>query len=201
MSFLPDDYKEPSGNYMKFQDKENNTFRALGSAVVGFEYWNNQNKPVRSKTGWQTLPEDIKIESNGKVSNITYFWAFPVWNYKENKIQILEINQKTVRGPINDLINNPKWGDPKEYDINVKKETVSGKTNYTVTPDPKTPLAPEIAQAYAQVSINLEALFTGGDPFAPVKADSTPAGVVSRAEAAKQMEGEVVDIAPIDGQA
>ena len=197
--FLPEGYKAPSTNYMRLQEGDNQ-FRVLGSAVVGFEYWNTQNTPVRSKTGWRTLPNDIKIEDDGKVSKINHFWAFPVWNYAESKVQILELTQKTVQGPLKDLVNNPKWGDPKEYDITIKKEKVSGKVSYIVMPDPKTPIAAEIAKAYSEMSINLEALFEGGDPFMSAKVDNTPAGIVSKAQAAQEMAGEEVNIAPIDGQ-
>jgi len=179
MSFLPEGYKAPSGNYMKLVDGEN-TFRILSSAVVGFEYWNTENKPIRSKTGWRTLPPDIKIEDDGKVSNINHFWAFAVWNYGDKKVQILELTQKTIMAPIKSLVNNPKWGDPKEYDIVVTKEKISGKVSYTTMADPKTPLDPEIAKAYSEQNLNLEALFDGTDPF-------MASGMVSKEQAAKEM--------------
>ena len=72
---------------MKFQEGEN-SFRVLASAIVGFEYWTTQNKPVRSKDGWDEKPEDIKTEKDGSF-RINHFWAFPVWNYEAEKIQIL----------------------------------------------------------------------------------------------------------------
>lgn len=191
-NFLPQDYKMPTGNYMKLQEGEN-TFRVLSSAVTGFEYWNTDNKPIRSKTGWKFLPEDIKIEDDGN-TKINHFWAFVVWNYTDNKVQILQLTQKTIMSVIKSYVNNPKWGDPKGYDLVITKEKVGGKTSYTTMADPHSVVDPKISENYAQQNINLEALFVGGDPFMS-KADSTPAGVVSQAEAAVQMENEVDPIA------
>jgi hypothetical protein len=43
------DYKVPvTSDYMKFQDGVN-TFRVLSSAIIGYEYFNTENKPVRSE--------------------------------------------------------------------------------------------------------------------------------------------------------
>ena len=55
MSFLPTDEREPvKNNYMKFADG-NNTFRVLGSAVTGWEYWidsgeKNEKGEVKGKS-------------------------------------------------------------------------------------------------------------------------------------------------------
>lgn len=47
--FQDNNYKMPStDNYMKFKEGEN-TFRVLSSAITGYEYFNTENKPVRSK--------------------------------------------------------------------------------------------------------------------------------------------------------
>jgi hypothetical protein len=78
--FPTEDYKIPStSNYMKFLEGEN-AFRVLSSAVVGYEYFNNESKPIRSKTPFDETPEDIK-----KDSRINHFWAFAVWNYEDKR--------------------------------------------------------------------------------------------------------------------
>jgi hypothetical protein len=55
--FLPTNYEVPvsDGNYMKLKIGENR-FRVLSSAIVGYEYWTKDNKPVRSRTLWEEVP-------------------------------------------------------------------------------------------------------------------------------------------------
>ena len=156
-TFLQDGYepKKTTGNYFRYEDGEN-TIRILSSAIVGFEYFNRDNKPVRSKEEFEDMPTDIK--QGGKVKE---FWAFCIWNYKEEKIQIMEVTQKTIMAQIMALIKNPKWGDVKTFDLTISKTGKSLETQYQVVPNPKTD-APVIYEN----DINLEALFNGTDPFA-----------------------------------
>ena len=61
-NFLPEGYKLPDNKgYAKIKDGEND-FRVLSSAIVGYEYWNTSNKPVRSKEQFKGIPEDIRLE-------------------------------------------------------------------------------------------------------------------------------------------
>lgn len=185
MSFLPDDYKIPTETrYMKFQEGENK-FRILGSflnntAIMGYEYWitdeDKNRKPVRVKMGVNipitNLEEDPKT---GELQLPRHFWAFPVYNRKDKKIQILEITQKTVMNGIRDLTRNSKWGDPTKYDISVVRDDSTGKTAYSVMPEPKEELEKEINDQYSAMTIDLEKLFTGGDPFgSDIKPEEIP---------------------------
>ncbi len=159
MEFLPKDYEAPKseGNYYKFV-KGSNTFRILSPAIVGFEYWNKSNKPIRAIEAWDYVPEDAKVSENGQFQK--YFMAFIVWNYEAKKPQILEITQKTVREAIEALATNKKWGDPSKYDIVVEAKGDGLEREYSVLPEPhsEAPVA-DISQ------INLQALFAGEDPF------------------------------------
>jgi len=165
MSFLPSSYKVPvsSGNYFKLQDGEN-TFRVLSSAIIGWEYWTTVNKPVRNKEKFNDIPEDIKIGKDGKIS-IKHFWAFVVWDYQDKAIKILEITQQTIQKPIKALVDNPKWGDPKKYDISITRSGEGFETEYSVMPNPHTEIKVEVQEAYKNKSVNLEALYSGKDPF------------------------------------
>lgn len=168
-NFFPeDDYKLPeTSNYMKFKEGDN-TFRVLSSAIVGWEYWNTDNKPIRRKEGWNTVPDDIKTEKDGSVK-ITHFWAFVVYNYEAKKIQILELTQKGIMKYIQGLVKNPKWGDPKKYDITVNRSGSGLDTEYTCTANPHSEIDKEITKQYEDMKIDLGALFEGNDPFAPKK--------------------------------
>src|SRR6266568_8756190 len=119
--FLPTGYEVPKSpsNYMRFEDGEN-TFRVLSSAIVGFEYWNTDKKPVRFKEAPEDMPANIQVK-NGVATKIKPFWAFVVWNYEDKMIQILEITQKTIMVAIKSLVENKKWGSPKGYDITVTR--------------------------------------------------------------------------------
>ena len=67
--------------------------------------------------------------------------------------------------PIKGYVDNPKWGDPKKYDILVERIDEE-KTSYLVQAEP--PIAEpseEILAAYAAKYVNLDALFEAADPF------------------------------------
>ena len=162
-NFLPEDYKipqSPSG-YMRFQPGLN-SIRILSSAIVGYEYFTTENKPIRQREAFEEMPTNIK--DGGKVKP---FWAFVVWNYQLKTVQILELTQKSIMTSIKSLVDNPKWGDPKKYDIAITKIGEGMDTEYSVQGEP--PISEpsnEIKSAFASKNINLEALFDGEDPFA-----------------------------------
>ena len=165
-NFFPsDDYKLPvTSNYMKFQEGENN-FRVLSSAITGWEYWNVEGKPIRSKEEFEYLPEGIKREKDGSF-RVNHFWAFVVYNYNAKKIQILELTHKGIMGDVQNLVNSPKQGEPKEYDITFnRKGTGFSDTEYSVMPNPRSEIDSEIVMKYETLGIKLEALYDGEDPF------------------------------------
>lgn len=161
--FFPStDYKVPVTNdYLNKFPQGETTFRILSPASVGYVYFNNDNKPIRSKEQFNPSPSDIK--ENGSVK---HFWACIIWNYTDERIQILEITQKSIMTPMKALIDNPKWGNPKNYDITItRKGTTMNDTEYAVMPNPQAEVSEEIKTAYEARPANLEALFTGEDPF------------------------------------
>lgn len=169
MSWLPDDYKEPvTSNYMQFEMGDN-TFRILDKPIMGVEYWvtiDGKRKPKRLQPGVSVPVEELEDDpTTGEMEIPKFFWAFPVYNYLIDKIQILEIKQKTIRQMLQSYITNPKWGDPIGYTINVTKVKEGGKTSYSVSVDPKEELPKEIVERYKAMNINLNALYDGGDPF------------------------------------
>lgn len=156
------DYKIPvTTDYLNKFEQGDTTFRILSGAAVGWVYFNKENKPIRSKEEFEGTPSDMK--SDGTVK---HFWACAIWNYKAERIQILEITQKTIMTPMKALIDNPKWGNPKNYDITItRKGTTKNDTEYAIMPNPQGEVSAEIKKAFAARPVNLEALFTGADPF------------------------------------
>ena len=166
MSFLPKDYKAPvaKGNYTKLQDGENN-IRIASSAIVGYEYWNDDNKPVRSREPFAETP-GIRAGKDGTPGKIKHFWAFVVWNYEAKAVQIMEVTQSTIQSQIKAIVDNKKWGDPKGYDITITRTGEGLETNYVVMPNPHAALEAEVAEALDSTPVDLAKLYTGEDPFA-----------------------------------
>ena len=174
MSFLPDNYKPlapAGGGYMKLTPGENR-IRILGSmnddpptAIRGMVGWiagdEGNRKPDRSPVG-------EKVDASLYEEKPKEFFAMIVWNYGSEQISILEVTQQSIIGEIVSLANDEDWGDPKEYDISIVKTGEGMETRYNTVPKPKKAQTKEIQQAFADAEINLMALFSGDDPFAPV---------------------------------
>jgi len=162
MSFLPTNYEVPSAGdkYAKFKQGDNR-FRILASPILGYEWWidgENGRKPVRTRMG-NPIPVEFAEEYK-------HFWAMPVWNYQTEKVQILEITQKSIQKALKALAQDEDWGSPINYDVVVSKSGEGLETEYQTTPKPAKTLDPAISKAFKELSINLEALYDGADPFA-----------------------------------
>ena len=157
--FLPPGYEPPSssGNYMKFEKGENR-FRILSKPIIGWEDWQDK-RPIRFRM--DEKPE----KSVDPKKPVKHFWAMVVWNYKLERVQVLELTQSGIQKTIRALSGDADWGSPLEYDIKVLRTGDGMDTEYQVNPIPHKPVAAEIAEQAKQLNINLEALFTGDDPF------------------------------------
>jgi hypothetical protein len=167
MSFIPEGYNVPSssGKYLKFKVGDTK-FRIMSSPVMGTEAWTFDKKPVRCH-----LNESIDI-SGGNVdeSSAKHFWAMIVYDYADKLIKILEITQKSLQQFLTSTAKDPDWGSPvgsDGYDIVVTK-TGEGKdgTKYSIRANPHKKLEDGIEQVAKDMNLNLEALFSGADPFA-----------------------------------
>lgn len=175
-SFFNDneDYSVPSNSrFMKFEEGDNR-FRILGSfsdktAVRGNVYWktvDGKRNPVRVRLGVPIQMNELEINPfTGELDLPKHFWALPVYNYQEKRIQLLEINQKSVIDGLKKTIENPKWGDPRDYDFIVTKTVEGKRTSYVVSYDPKEELDESIVDQLESLNINMEALFDGRSPF------------------------------------
>lgn len=180
MSFLPDGYEPPKApsNYMRLE-KGANKFRVISQKpIMGYEYWTTEQKPVRSKDMPEDEPSDLRKakgrEDEHWTSSFKHFWAFTVWNHKEEKIQILQITQVTIQREMTALLQNEAWGHPTGYDITVTREGDGMETKYTIMPNPHSHQSKEIKQAVKDTPVNLNALYDGVDPFAPQEKDPVP---------------------------
>ncbi len=168
MSFDTSEIPQSAGSYMKLKGGENR-FRILASLVEGYVYWqevDGKKSPVR-KTAEN--PIDLREQVEKKIK---FFWAFPVWNYAESAIQVMELTQKTIMREIQNLAKDEDWGDPKKYDIVVVKMGEDKETRYSVMPKPAKDLSEEATEAWNEIKegFNLQNLFDNQSPF-PQKAE------------------------------
>lgn len=171
MSMLPKEYEVPqkSGNYMKFQDGENR-FRILAAPILGYEWWTEDNtgsrKPKRITMETKITADEVDPQE------VKHFWAMPVYNYAVEKVQILEITQKSLQKYLRALDRDEDWGDFTGYDIVVTKSGQKLETEYHLNPKPAKKLDPGIIAMYEAMNINLQALYTNDDPFASSDAEA-----------------------------
>lgn len=160
MTFLPNDYTLPvsGGNYTKL-DQGETKLRILSDAITGYEYWNTENKPVRSDQYPGDTP-DIREDSKPK-----HFWAMVVYNYSTKTVQIWQVSQKSIQNSLLNLVQDSDWGSPKDYDIKIKREGEGLDTRYQLSPSPKSKVSEDITRAYEAKPVDLKKLFTGEDPF------------------------------------
>lgn len=157
--FLPQDYEAPAGSagYMKLQDGENK-IRILSKPIIGWLDWKDK-KPFRFRMN--AKPDKPMTPDKP----IKHFWAFLVWNYEAQAVQILEITQQTIQKTIQDLSKNEDWGAPFGYDIKITRKGKDLQTEYSVMPSPKKDLISDIKEAALEKKAYLDALFDGSDPW------------------------------------
>lgn len=167
MDFLPKTYEVPEGqnnNYMRLQKGENRIRVISDEAVLGYEYWVGRDASGKGGT-------PIRIQMSATVpteyaDSKKHFWIMGVWNYAEEKIQLLEITQSTIQKSIKRLYESPDWGNPNDYDLLIIREGESKQdTRYSVQPTPKTKMDDQIIQSYKDANVDLTAVFRNEDPF------------------------------------
>jgi len=173
-TFLEKDYSLPKtkGGYMKFEQGENK-FRVLSDAITGYEYWNNDNKPVRSKD----YPDNLVDPKKGNI--IKNFWAMIVYNYQNEAVEILQITQRGIQESMLNYLHDEDFGEPENYDVVIKRKGEGLETRYDVIAKPPKAVDSKILEAYKDIKIDLTKLYDGENPFEgdsdnEVSADENP---------------------------
>src|SRR5439155_26215354 len=102
------------------------------------------------------------------------FWAFNVYNYKTQTIQVLELKQQTVMRAIEALVKNPKWGNPRSYDLMIERVKTGSRdwdVEYNVIPEPPSQLDESNEELDKNIPYRLEAMYSGEDQFALTEND------------------------------
>lgn len=161
---FPSNYTPPAsaseGNYTKIPEGEAVRLRILSEAIVGYEYWTNDNKPIRSEKPFAATPN---IREGDKPK---HFWAFKVWNYTTEKIEVWEITQASIRSKLWALWEDTEdYGDLRNYGLKITRTGSKLETKYEVIAAPPKPLDPAIGQLSADTPVDLAALFRDESPF------------------------------------
>jgi hypothetical protein len=163
-AFLPSGYEVPKagGKYTKFKAGEPVKLRILSSPILGYEKWTIKPEAIRWRMD-ESEPQrsDWKPDEKAK-----HFWAMVAWNRNTKQIEILQISQVSIQEAIASYAKNEDWGNPKEYDLTISRIDKDGRTSYTVMPSPAKPLESEVVDTFEGMTIDLQKLFTGDDPFA-----------------------------------
>jgi len=168
--FLPADYSAPktNGRYTKLQDGDNVRLRILTSPVMFWEWWSQDNKPIRS----QYIKDGIvSIPANARDSKWKFVWAMVVWNYTTEKTEIWSVTQSSIRKYLEDCIHDPDIWNPKAYDLKITRTGSWMDTEYSITallrPENMKKIDDDIL-AEAE-TINLKWLISWENPFASVE--------------------------------
>ena len=164
--FLPKDYSTPktAGRYFRIQDGESIKLRVLTSPVMFWEWWSEDNKPIRVKYdgSFVKTPDGVRADSKYR-----FVWAMVVWNYDKKMTEIWSVGQAGIRKSLEDWAKDEDIGNPITYDIKLARTGAWMETTYTVTALQKPENTKEIAKEILKNanSINLEALITNDNPF------------------------------------
>lgn len=156
-TFLPENYEIPTKPFFKFETGKN-LFRVLDSPIIGWQAWDDEKNVHRFRM------DNKPAKPLGK-QPVKHMWCLKVWNYKTNRVEVLEITQSSIQEAIKEISGNAKWGSPLGYDIEVTRTGEGINTEYTVVPEPHTALTEAQELAFGDTYCNLEAMYEGKDPF------------------------------------
>ena len=189
MSFDPIPEPKITSDYLKIKENEKHRIRIMGTKddpstfIQGHIAWDNESQPHREPYGLgKPCSKELKeIDRDGKPK---LFWTFIVYHEDEKTAKIFEITQQTIKQPILDLRNNEKWGDPRNYVIEIGRTGTGMETVYSVVAEPPVEEpSQEVIDIVKEAKIDLRVMFKGENPF----------GALSENEEKKQKVKELVD--------
>lgn len=160
-SFIPENYEVPKsgGGFTKFETGDNR-FRVLSSPLLMWLEWKD-GKPSRHKFD----PDNKPAAGDGQKDSVKHAWGLIVWNYKTEKIEVMELDKQEIIASLANHAKDADWGHPKKYDIVVNKTGEGMKTEYKFVAKPHSEPKQEIVDAYIANPIDLSKLLTNDNPF------------------------------------
>jgi len=160
---FPEGYTWPKqwgwSDYTKLEVWENELRILDWRVAVWYEYFNKENKPVRQKEEFKTLPEDIKVnEKTWKPQYPKEVWAMKVYNYKTKKVELWAATQAIIKNTLYQYAYNEKLWWLWNLDLTINKSWSWLETTYTITPV-QAPLTDEVKKANEETEIDLDWYF------------------------------------------
>lgn len=175
-AFLPGSYKVPdkSRQFLKLEIGDNK-IRILTAPVLGFIIFDSNNKPHRKPFEDPFTEDELeaiapKKNDEGKTTAPKHFWMLAIWSYNEKELKILEVTQASIYKAIMSLFQDEDWGDPRNYDISIKKEgSTKNDTKYSVVPKAPKPVPEKALEALGILTPNLDAIYQNEYPIKDYK--------------------------------
>jgi len=174
------------GNYLNAKDlnDENTVITFVGDeeqVLIRHIVWSSDGKPLKftsppTRDEIKERAEEVGAVLDGK-EKANALYAFTVWNYNEDRIQVFEFSQKGIANPIMEFLTDEE-GKKTPHLFDLKLKAIRGKertdVTYIVLPVPgkrmKDKVNKEIAAAFDEVleaGYDINALTDGGNPFSP----------------------------------
>ena len=164
--------------FMKFVQGKNRV-RFIGNPVSGFVFFGKTKrddgtesvKPYRRREseGEFSLEEminrDMRMKPDGEIEGQKYFVMGLVYNHQKEKLQVLEITQKSILKALKSYVESEEYGHPSGYDLTIEKKGDGLNTEYTVVVSPPKPLSSEIENLIGETSCDLQKIFDGEYPL------------------------------------
>jgi hypothetical protein len=87
------------------------------------------------------------------------FWFFTVWHEDDEKPMVYEVTQSTIKNAILTYANNPAWGDPCNYILEIGRTGTKMDTVYTVIAEPPVEAAKAVTDAMKDAAIDMRVIF------------------------------------------
>jgi hypothetical protein len=142
------------GGFFDFE-KGDNTFRFVCNPVWGYRYTYDFREEDKEEEypfyefGAKGVDEDkMKIVMKAVV-----------WDVENKDLKFIEISQNTIINAIQAYSDNDKYGDPKGYNIVVRKTGEGRDTRYSVIAEPPEDQSEDLKEALNKVEINPDSFF------------------------------------------
>ena len=166
--WLPASYSVPSSGDSYFKPAAgDNKVRIMGELIRGWEIWESDGdgnrKPHRSPEKWG---DDLIDEMNTKEGeDQKHFWCTIVWDYASETFKVWGFTQASIQKTITNIVQNPDFGNPTGYDLNIKKTGEGMMTRYEIMASPPKELFESVKAAWKALTPDLEVYFDGGHPL------------------------------------
>jgi hypothetical protein len=186
MNLIPDEYVvSTGGNFIKLPS-DGNAIKVLlaGPCAIGYSYWTNDKKCIRSPQKFTATP-DIRVGEDGKADSVKEFMVFPVFLYAEDGTRsdgLLEITQLSIKSDITTIYRDKEFREEDGSFWHAFKISASGKgkqTKYSVNAILVRPTnRPTTEEMLAvQEKYDLNKILYSAPAVADVVEDVTPVGM------------------------